>query len=103
MNLQKQLCTLLSLEIFGNFRLAGGVWVLLLVSRGFSLVQIGLAEGFFHVVSLLCEVPSGMLADSVGRRKVLIASQCMFALSALAMSWIFTFEFGKISLHDLKG
>lgn len=85
MNLNKQLRILLSLEFFGNFRLAGGVWVLLLISRGFSLLQVGLAEAFFHVVSLLCEVPSGMLADILGRRKVLVASQCMFALSAGAM------------------
>lgn len=85
MNLKKQLHTLLALEFFGNFRLAGGVWVLLLVSRGFSLVQVGLAESFFHVVSFCCEIPSGMLSDVLGRRRTMIASQAMFAVSAAAM------------------
>ena len=83
--IEEQLRTLLRLEFWGNIRLAGGVWVLLLVGRGFSLFQVGVAEAFFHVVSFCCEVPSGMLADVLGRRRTLIASQTMFACSAAAM------------------
>lgn len=83
--IEEQLRTLLWLEFWGNIRLAGGVWVLLLVGRGFSLFQVGVAEAFFHVVSFCCEVPSGMLADVLGRRRTLIASQTMFACSAAAM------------------
>ena len=49
--IEEQLRTLLRLEFWGNIRLAGGVWVLLLVGRGFSLFQVGVAEAFFHVVS----------------------------------------------------
>lgn len=85
MKIKQQLRILFSMEFLGNFRLAGGVWVLLLVGRGFSLVQVGLAEGFFHVVSFCCEVPSGMLADVLGRRRTMVASQVMFAVSAAAM------------------
>ena len=42
---------------------AGSVWVLLLSLRGFSLVEIGLAESLFHVVSLWGEAPSGLLLE----------------------------------------
>ena len=35
----------------------------LLAARGFSLWEIGLAESVYHIVSLFCEVPSGMAAD----------------------------------------
>lgn len=85
MNLKQQIRRLLALELVGNFRVAGGVWVLLLVGRGFSLVQVGLAEAFFHAVSLCGEIPSGMAADVLGRKKAMMASQAMFILSSLAM------------------
>ncbi len=85
MNLKKQIRRLLALECVGYFRPAGCVWVLLLASRGFSLAQIGLAEGFFHLVSLLCEVPSGMAADLLGRKRTLVAGQLVSGLSAVAM------------------
>ena len=49
------------------------------------MTQIGLAEGVFHLVSLCCELPSGMLADLLGRKWTLAASRAMGALSALAM------------------
>lgn len=85
MNLKKQLRRLLLLEWAGYFRPAGAIWVLLLANRGFTLAQIGLAEGFFHLVSLCCEVPSGLLADLMGRKRTLAMGQLLFLLSALAM------------------
>lgn len=74
---------------------AGSVWVLLLALRGFSPVEIGLAEAVFHAVSLCGELPSGLLADLMGRKRTLAASQVMFFLSALLMaafdgrSWVY--------------
>ncbi|MBD5149630.1 MAG: MFS transporter [Oscillibacter sp.] len=84
-SLSRQKRALLALEWSVGFRPAGSVWVLLLALRGFSLVEIGMAEGLFHVVSLCCELPSGLLADVLGRKRTLIASQGMFLLSALLM------------------
>lgn len=85
MNLNIQLRRLLVLEGLWSFCPGGALWVLLLSSRGFSLAEIGLAEGLFHAVSLLGEVPSGLCADLLGRRRTLAASFTLFALSALAM------------------
>ena len=85
MDLKKQIRKLLALEALWSLRPGGGVWVLLLSLRGFSLAQIGLAEGVFHLVSLFGELPSGLAADLLGRRRVLAASQSLFALSSLAM------------------
>lgn len=85
-SLSKQKQALLALEFFGAFRPAGSVWVLLLALRGFSLVDIGFAETVFHLVSLCCELPSGLLADLMGRRRTLVASQALFLLSALLMA-----------------
>ena len=83
--LPRQKRTLLLLEWCAGFRPAGSIWVLLLALRGFSLVEIGAAEGVFHAVSLCGELPSGLLADLLGRRRTLAAGQAMFLLSPLLL------------------
>ncbi len=84
-SLFRQKAALLILEWSEGFRPAGSLWVLLLALRGFSLVEIGFAEAVFHAVSFCCELPSGLLADVLGRKRTLIASHVMFLLSALLM------------------
>ena len=44
------------------------IWLLYLASRGMSLVQIGILESIFHITSMLCEVPTGYIADRYGRK-----------------------------------
>lgn len=82
--LRLQMIRLLSLSALGSFRL-GGVWVLLLASRGFSMVEIGIAEGVFHIASLLFEIPSGVISDVFGRRRSMICSRMMGLTSSLLM------------------
>ena len=87
MNLKRQFFFLHIYNFLVSFRVADGVWVVFLLARGFSLAQVGIAEGVFHVVSFLCEVPSGMLADLVGRKRALALSGLFGMLSALAMAF----------------
>ncbi|WP_152907869.1 hypothetical protein [Streptococcus sp. X13SY08] len=49
-------------EFFAFFGITS-FWILFLSQKGMSLWQIGLLESIFHGISLLSEVPSGMLAD----------------------------------------
>ncbi len=86
MNLQKQLRCVYLHAFFSTLRFTDAVWVALLAARGFSLAEIGLAEGVFHLTSLLCEVPSGMAADLLGRRRTLIFGGVLGVFSALAMA-----------------
>ena len=86
MNLQKQLRCVYLHAFFSTLRFTDAVWVALLAARGFSLAEIGLAEGMFHLTSLLCEVPSGMAADLLGRRRTLIFGGVLGVFSALAMA-----------------
>lgn len=86
LSLSHQKRALLLLEWSTGFHPAGSVWVLLLALRGFSLVKVGMAEGLFHIVSLCGELPSGLLADLLGRKRTLLFSQAMFVLSALLMA-----------------
>ena len=87
MNLQKQLRCVYLHAFTSTLHFTDAVWVALLAARGFTLAQIGLAEGVFHGVSLLCEVPSGMAADLLGRRRTLIFGGALGVVSAATMAF----------------
>jgi len=53
---------------FRNFNVTQGIWLFYLYQRGFSVFEIALFEGIFHVTSLLLEIPTGAIADVFGRK-----------------------------------
>lgn len=69
--------------------LMAAVMVLLMTERGLSLTQIGLAVTVFSVVTVSLELPTGGLADVIGRRMVLAAS-AVFTAAALALMSVST-------------
>ena len=83
-NINKQLKCLYTSSVLGNFSLAGA-WVALLAARGFTLPEIGIAEAVFHLTSIIFEIPSGVLADVFGRKKMLIVSSVMHAIANIIM------------------
>lgn len=87
LNLKRQLACIYTADLFSGLRITDAVWVALLAARGFSLWEIGLAESVFHVVSLLCEVPSGMAADLLGRRKTLLSGGVLTVTCNLLMAF----------------
>ncbi|MCR5543952.1 MAG: MFS transporter [Eubacterium sp.] len=84
LNLKKQIRTLYITGMLGNLSITGA-WVVILAARGFSLVQIGFAETLFHITSLICEIPSGMLADMYGRKKMLVLGNLMAITGDIVM------------------
>lgn len=86
-HLKKQLRCIYLSNFFSGLRITDAVWVALLAARGFSLWEIGLAESIYHIVSLLCEVPSGMAADLLGRKRALVAGGILAVLSSLLMAF----------------
>lgn len=87
MNLKKQLSCIYASNFFAGLRITDAVWVALLAARGYSLWQIGLAEGVYHAVSLLCEVPSGMMADLLGRKRTLVCGGAFIVSYNLLMAF----------------
>ena len=87
MNIKTQLRRLNAFGFSACLRITDAVWVVFLISRGFSLWQVGLAEGLFHIVSLICEIPSGMAADLIGRRRSLAMAGLCGMVSALLMAF----------------
>lgn len=85
MNIKKQLQKLYLYELISGFQIVDAVWVVFLLQRGFSIAQVGIAEGVFHVVSMCCEIPSGMVADLIGRKRTLVLSGLVSAAGSLCM------------------
>ena len=85
MNIKKKLRKLYLYELISGFQIVDAVWVVFLLQRGFSIAQVGIAEGVFHVVSMCCEIPSGMVADLIGRKRTLVLSGLVSAAGSLCM------------------
>lgn len=66
------------LFVFGTYTIASNtsftsaIWIIYLAARGYNPFVIGLLEMLFHVSKLLAEVPTGIFADLLGRRKSLV-------------------------------
>ena len=86
-------------------------WILFFIQNDLSLLQIGLLESIFHGTSLLCEIPSGMLADrfsyktnlylarlaSIVSSILILFGQGNFWIYAIAMmvnAWSYNFDSG---------
>ncbi|MDQ8209317.1 hypothetical protein QEH52_17450 [Coraliomargarita sp. SDUM461003] len=86
-------------RMFFSARFYYPVYALLFLDYGLTLAQFGLLNGLWAVTIVLLEVPSGALADTVGRRNLLIlAGICMllemFVLLLVpvgASGWLFGF------------
>lgn len=68
------------LKFLGEFYLIAPILVLYYTANGLSAVQIFTIQAVFHLAVLLLEVPSGYLADVVGRRRTLILGAVFFPL-----------------------
>ena len=59
------------------------VMVLLFRTRGLDLAEISIVVSCYGITTALCELPTGGLADVLGRRPVLIAAAVLFIAHAL--------------------
>ncbi|MGC6455617.1 MAG: MFS transporter [Coraliomargaritaceae bacterium] len=66
-------------RMFFSARFYYPVFALLFLDFGLSLEQFGILNAVWAATIVLCEVPSGALADTIGRRNLLITTGlCMF-------------------------
>lgn len=76
---------LLALATFlGRFGIIS-FWVLYLTQNGMNLLQLGLLESIYHLTSLCCEIPSGMLADRFSYKTNFYCSRLLSLLHVLLM------------------
>jgi len=74
--------------------LTRGLWMIYLFSRGFSLVQLGILEGIFHLTAFVMEIPTGIIADLWGRKLSRLLGRITFLISLgiLFLSQSFFFQ-----------
>ena len=82
---RKQIKKLYLIDSLGGLMIGGCAWVALLAARGFSAVEIGLAESIFHIASITFEIPSGAMADVFGRKKIMMLSNFMTIVASVLM------------------
>jgi len=96
--LKNQMLRLLGISMLSSIQLSGAAWVALLYARGFSMAEIGVAEGVFHIASLLFEIPSGVISDVFGRKRSMALSQLASVVSSLLMAFSRSFAGVCLSL-----
>jgi MFS family permease len=72
-------------QVVNEFSFTAGIWIIFLQQRGFSLSEIGLAESFFHLAPVTLELPSGSIADLLGRKWSLTMGALLIAVSTAMM------------------
>lgn len=72
-------------SMLSNFNLTSGVWMLYLAYRGLSLFQIGIIEAIYHITAFTMEVPTGIVADLLGRKTSRVLGRFMTIISIIIM------------------
>ncbi|GLV56753.1 MFS transporter [Dictyobacter sp. S3.2.2.5] len=95
----------------GTMRLlfTSAIWMIYLASHGYSPFMIGLLEMTFHLAKFVAEVPTGIFADLLGRRKSLMlycllgAIETLFFLQPTLPFLFISFALSGISYAFLGG
>lgn len=80
--------------VLANTMFQRGVFVLFLYERGFSVGQVALLQTLLYLVSGLAEMPTGIIADRIGRRASIVIGQVLIAVCLLGQAtfsnyWVF--------------
>ncbi len=101
-NLKKKLKRNIKLNYLNTFitnlNMQSCIWMLYLAYCGLNLTEIGIIEGMYHATSILFEIPSGALADLLGRKKSMVLSKLCITISCMIMLfsknfWLFMLSF----------
>ncbi len=79
--------------VFSRAFFLSGIWIIFLLRKGISLVDIALLDGIFWATIILGSMPGGLIADQFGRKKTLILSMFVIALA------ITIFAFSQVVWH----
>ena len=98
-HIQRVYYLVLSLHWFST-ALPLALLVLLHQTRGLDLFQVGLLMGAYSLTIVLLEVPTGGLADSIGRKKVTLLAYGFTLLSGGI--FLFAFSFPAFLLTEIE-
>ena len=76
-------------RLLREFQLWIPIWIVYLtIERGFSLAQVGAAEGLFLILLTILEVPTGAVADRWGRRLSLALGSAMLGVAIFVFALV---------------
>lgn len=80
--------------VLANSMFQRGVFVIFLYERGFSAGQVAILQTLIYLVSGLAEMPTGIIADRIGRRASIVIGQvliagCLLGQAAFSNYWAF--------------
>lgn len=64
-------------------RLDGAIWILYFQERGLSLLEVAIAEVFYHLSIFIGEIPTGSIADLWGRKRSMLIGSVLAALTSV--------------------
>ena len=67
------------------------IFVLLMQARGINLFQLGVIMGLYSATIILLELPTGGLADAIGRKRVALLAHSLNVLSGMVLLFAFSF------------
>lgn len=70
-----------------SFNPTSGLWILYLLHCHWTLFEVGIGEGGFHLVMFVAQVPTGLFADRCGRRASLAAGLAIHVASSILL-WL---------------
>lgn len=76
---------LLGVALAGNMCFERALWIIYLQERGFSLLQVGVLESLLHITIMIFEVPTGVMADLIGRKASVIIGHALWTLYLVGM------------------
>jgi len=90
---------------FKNLRFFEAFLILFFLDNGLNFLQIGILYSIREIVVVVTEIPSGLVADVVGRRKTLVTAFLVYALSFVGFSlsnsfMLFAFSMATFALAD---
>jgi MFS family permease len=89
MSINNNLKRNISLSYIYNFLMkidiTSAIWVLYLAFKGMSLVEIGLLESIYHITGLICELPTGAIADVYGKKFSVLLGRLISVISCILM------------------
>ncbi len=99
----------LDLRLFFAYRVLATAYLFVPVlvfffqERGLDFTQIALLNSVYALTAIVCEVPTGVLADRFGRRRAMIAGALLMAVGCLvdyhgASFWAFALGEGLLAL-----
>jgi len=82
---------LFAIALSGNLFFERAIWIIYLLERGYSLLQVGLLESILHATMVAFEVPTGMVADLWGRKVSIIVGRVLLTVYLVGMVFASSF------------